>query len=93
MHAMEEQDMETVSRKKMKPASRYKKWQEGRGGAGFARVYLARYPCHLKFEVYAIWLKQPVGTKKGWQPPSYIGAFTPACINDTEIPPPYVFTP
>ena len=32
---MEETDMETISRKKMKPASRYKKRLEGGGGAGF----------------------------------------------------------
>ena len=31
--------METVSWKKMKPASRYKNWLEGGGGAGFGRVY------------------------------------------------------
>ena len=47
----------------------------------------------LSFKVHAIWLKQPVGTKKGWQPPSDRGGITPARINDTEIPPPYVFTP
>ena len=49
---MEETDLETVFRKKMKPASRYKK----RLAANFR------------------------------------GGFTPACITDTEIPPPYVFT-
>ena len=31
---MEETDEETVSRKKMKPASRYKKWLESGGGRG-----------------------------------------------------------
>ena len=39
---MEETDMETVSRKKMKPASRYKKWLVAGSGAGFGQVYLAR---------------------------------------------------
>ena len=50
---MEETDIQTVSRKKMKPASRYK--------------------------------KRPAATLRG--------GFTPSCINDTEIPPPYVFIP
>ena len=31
-YIMEETDIETVSRKKMKPASRYKKWLEVGGG-------------------------------------------------------------
>ena len=33
--------------KKMKPASRYKKWLEGGVGAGFGRAYLARWGCTL----------------------------------------------
>ena len=44
----------------------------------------------LSFKVHAIWLKQPVGTKKGWQLHSEVAS---RGINDTEIPPPYVFTP
>ena len=48
--------METVSWKKMKSASRYKKWLEGGGGAGFGRVYLSckvgEYPSLLKFKIH-----------------------------------------
>ena len=66
---MEETDMETVSRKKMKPASRYKKWLEGWCGAGFVGRYIKRLAATLR------------------------GGFTPACINDTEIPLLYMFTP
>ena len=44
---MEETDEETVSRKKMKLASRYKKRLESGGGAGFGRVYLARWESTL----------------------------------------------
>ena len=46
---MEETNMETASKKKMKPASRYKKWLEGEGWAGFGRVYLARWGSTLVF--------------------------------------------
>ena len=45
----------------------------------------------LKLKVHAIRLEQPVGTKR--LATTLRGGFTPACINDTETPPPYVFTP
>ena len=91
--------METVSRGKkwIQPVGTKSGWRAGvgqgldesilQGGGG------GGYPCHLKFKVHAMWLKQPVDTKKGWQPPSEVASHLHARINDTEIPPPSVFTP
>ena len=81
-------------------ASRYKKRLEGGGGAAFGQVYLVRWGSTLVWHGWQcliilyinIWLKRPVGTKKRLAA-TLRGGFTLACINDTEIPPPYVFTP
>ena len=83
-----------VSRKKLQPASRYKKRLEGGGGAGFGRVYLARSDTwSLVWYVFTepiYWNSQQVQKRLA---ATLRGGFTPACINDTEIPPLYVFTP
>ena len=70
--------------------------QKVAGGRGWVRVWtslsckVGEYHCLLKFKAHAICLKPPVGTKRLVFTIS--GGFTPPCINDTGIPPPYVFT-
>ena len=57
-------------------------WRAG-VGRGWGRVWTSlsykagEYPCLLKFKIHAMWLKQPVGTKKDWQPPSEVASHLP----------------
>ena len=57
--------------------------QKVAGARGWGRDWtslsckVGEYPCLLKIKVHAIWLKQPVGTKKGWQPPWDVASHLP----------------
>ena len=66
VYSMEETDMETVSRKEMKPASRYKKWLEGGGGAGFMAETGSRYKKWLEGGGGAGFMAETASWYKRW---------------------------
>ena len=64
--SMEETDRETVARKEMKPASRYKKWLEGGGGAGFMAETASRYKKWLEGGGGAGFMAETASRYKKW---------------------------